>query len=76
MFAFMYIERGLNWYSDLLKLSLPDDLELNINPRNCVGTVLAINGLRKYFCVFHAKHMERRMRVSTSLILLIVQNFF
>lgn len=27
---------------------------LNINPRNCVGTVISLNGHRKYFCVFHA----------------------
>lgn len=60
----MYIERGLKWYKELLKLSLPEDLELNINPRNCVGTVLSINGHRKYFCVFHAKHTERNNKVS------------
>ncbi|XP_050500094.1 dnaJ homolog subfamily C member 16 [Diabrotica virgifera virgifera] len=59
MFSYMYIERGLKWYKELLQLSLPEERELNINPRNCVGTVLSINGHRKYFCVFHAKHMEK-----------------
>lgn len=62
MFSYIYIERGLKWYKELLQLSLPDDRDLNINPRNCVGTVLAINGHRKYFCVFHAKHMERKKK--------------
>ncbi|XP_057651813.1 dnaJ homolog subfamily C member 16 isoform X1 [Diorhabda carinulata] len=62
MFSYMYIERGLKWYKELLQLSLPEDRDLNINPRNCVGTVLSINGHRKYFCVFHAKHMEKRKK--------------
>lgn len=62
MFSYMFIERGLKWYKELLQLSLPEDRDLNINPRNCVGTVLSINGHRKYFCVFHAKHMEKRKK--------------
>lgn len=61
-FAFMYIERGLTWYKELLQLSLFKERELNINPRNCVGTVLSLNGHRKYFCVFHAKHTESRSK--------------
>lgn len=59
----MYIERGISWYKELLQLSLFEERELNINPRNCVGTVLAMNGHRKYFCVFHAKHTESRKKV-------------
>ncbi|XP_057336763.1 dnaJ homolog subfamily C member 16 [Microplitis mediator] len=58
MFSYMNMERGLNWYKKLLSLSLPDLIELNINPKNCVGTVLALNGHRKYFCIYHAKHPE------------------
>lgn len=60
MFSYMLIERGLTWYKEILELSLPDGRRLNINPRNCVGTVLALNGHRKYFCMFHAKHMEKK----------------
>ncbi|KAJ8910877.1 hypothetical protein NQ315_000508 [Exocentrus adspersus] len=67
MFSFMYIERGLTWYKELLQLSLPDERELNINPRNCVGTVLSLNGHRKYFCMFHAKHMEKRRKGANKL---------
>ncbi|KAJ3642615.1 hypothetical protein Zmor_025378 [Zophobas morio] len=62
MFSYMYIERGLSWYKELLQLSLPEERELNINPRNCVGTVLSLNGHRKYFCMFHAKHTERKSK--------------
>lgn len=63
-FGYMYIERCLLWYKELLQLSLFEERELNINPRNCVGTVLALNGHRKYFCVFHAKHTESRKKFS------------
>ncbi|KAK9890896.1 hypothetical protein WA026_012238 [Henosepilachna vigintioctopunctata] len=66
MFAYMYVERGLSWYKELLQLALPDEPDLNINPRNCVGTILALNGHRKYFCMFHAKHAERKCRKANS----------
>lgn len=58
MFAYMHIEKGLSWYSELLRLSLTESRDLNINPRNCIGTVIALNGHRKYFCMYHAKHPE------------------
>lgn len=54
----MLIEKGLSWYSELLRLSLSETRDLNINPRNCIGTVIALNGHRKYFCMYHAKHPE------------------
>ena len=52
MFAFVSLERGLEWYRRLLMPSLPDNQQLNINPKNCIGTVLSINGYRKYFCTY------------------------
>lgn len=58
MFGHMLIEKGLSWYSELLRLSLSESRDLRINPRNCVGTVIALNGHRKYFCMYHAKHPE------------------
>lgn len=61
----MYVERGLSWYKELLQLSLAEERELKINPRNCVGTVLSLNGHRKYFCMFHAKHTEKRTKKTT-----------
>jgi DnaJ family protein C protein 16 len=60
MFAIMLTDKGINWYSELLRLSLmnSEPRDLKINPRNCIGTVLALNGHRKYFCMYHAKHPE------------------
>lgn len=58
MFGYMMIERGLSWYTDMLRISLSDAPDLQINPRNCIGTVIALNGHRKYFCMYHAKHPE------------------
>jgi DnaJ family protein C protein 16 len=51
----MHVDKGggLRWYKQLLQLSLAEPRNLNINPRNCVGTVLSLNGFRRYFCVFH-----------------------
>ncbi|KAH8292525.1 hypothetical protein KR054_011439 [Drosophila jambulina] len=58
LFGHMLIEKGLPWYSELLRLSLCTNQKLQVNPRNCVGTVIALNGHRKYFCMYHAKHPE------------------
>ncbi|KAI4484446.1 hypothetical protein M0802_013044, partial [Mischocyttarus mexicanus] len=58
MFGHMSLEKGLDWYKKLLSLTLSEQKELNINARNCVGTVLSLNGHRKYFCMYHAKHPE------------------
>lgn len=58
MFAHMSLEKGLDWYKKLLSLTLFDYKELNINAKNCVGTVLSLNGHRKYFCMYHAKLPE------------------
>jgi len=54
----MSLEKGLDWYKKLLFLTLYDQKELNINAKNCVGTVLSLNGHRRYFCMYHAKHPE------------------
>ncbi|KAL5287390.1 dnajc16 family protein [Megaselia abdita] len=61
MFGHMLIEKGLCWYSELLRLSLSEPRSLQINPKNCVGTVIALNGHRKYFCVYHAKHPDSKL---------------
>ncbi|KOC69315.1 DnaJ like protein subfamily C member 16 [Habropoda laboriosa] len=58
MFGHLSLERGLDWYKKLLSLTLPEQRELNINAKNCVGTVLSLNGHHKYFCMYHAKHPE------------------
>lgn len=57
MFGYLNIERkqSREWFKDILLEALPPDTPLAINPRNCIGTVLSINGYRKYFCMYHAK---------------------
>lgn len=59
MFAYLIIEKNLEWYRNILQQALGEQRELNINPKNCIGTVIALNGFRKYFCVYHAKHPEK-----------------
>ncbi|XP_040568648.1 dnaJ homolog subfamily C member 16 [Lepeophtheirus salmonis] len=58
MFGFIYIEKGLPWFKKILNLTLPDPRDININPKNCIGTVMSLNGHRRYFCMYHAKHPE------------------
>lgn len=58
MFAFLNLEKNLEWYRRLLIQTLAEPRELNINPKNCIGTVLSLNGHRKYFCMYHAKYRE------------------
>lgn len=58
MFGLLSLEKSLDWYRNLLSLTLPEPKELNINAKKCVGTVLSLNGHRKYFCMYHAKHPE------------------
>nr|SVE76936.1 EOG090X049L [Daphnia lumholtzi]SVE77533.1 EOG090X049L [Daphnia lumholtzi] len=68
LFGWMNIDRGLPWYSKLLNLALKivdeDEgaevtLDYNsVKPKNCVGTVISLNGHRRYFCIYHARHPE------------------
>lgn len=60
MFAFLNVERAsaMEWYKRILVLGLPEPRDLNINPKNTLGTVISLNGHRKYYCLFHAKHPE------------------
>ena len=53
-----FICLGRRWYEEMLQMTLPDQREIRVNPKNCVGTVLALNGHRKYFCMYHARHAE------------------
>lgn len=70
MFAFLNIERAsaMEWYKRILVLGLPEPRDLNINPKNTIGTVISLNGHRKYYCLFHAKHPEGAYGVSTWLL--------
>lgn len=70
MFAFLNIERAsaMEWYKRILVLGLPEPRDLNINPKNTIGTVISLNGHRKYYCLFHAKHPEGAFGVSSALL--------
>jgi len=61
MFGYLNLDRtpSRDWYCELLSLSLTDtNKSIHINTRNCVGTVLSLCSLKKYFCMYHAKHPE------------------
>lgn len=61
MFGYLNLDRGpsKDWYCELLSLSLTDtNKSIHINTRNCVGTVLSLCSLKKYFCMYHTKHPE------------------
>ena len=65
LFAFVYVERARRWYEQILQMALyGNDADvadtMRVNPKNCVGTVLALNGHRRYFCMYHARHPEAR----------------
>ncbi|GFR97197.1 DnaJ-like protein subfamily C member 16 [Elysia marginata] len=62
-FAFLQLEYYLDWYRHLLEASLDFTVTLDsINNRNCIGSVLAINGFRKYYYIYHPKRARRWMR--------------
>ena len=66
MFGFLNMERqsAMLWYKKILSLGLLEQRDLRINPKNTVGTVLSLNGHRKYYCIYHAKHPEAVPKVS------------
>lgn len=58
LFGYVNMEKKatLEWYSELVKACLPEQQDIEINPYFCAGTVLALSGMRKYFCLYHLKH--------------------
>ena len=52
----------LPWYRALLAETIGNDDERlkNINATNCVGTVLSLNGPRKYYCMYEPMKQRRR----------------
>lgn len=50
------------WYRALLAETLGDDDSRlsSINATNCVGTVLALNGPRKYYCMYQPMKQRRQ----------------
>jgi len=55
VFSFVMLEQYLAWFQQLLESTVDFRRSLtNINQKNCVGTVLAVNGPRQYFSIYHA----------------------
>lgn len=70
-FAFLQLEYNIRWYKTLLERSV-DDMKLDkINIKNCIGTVLALNGFRKYYYIYSARKgrdfIRKRNNVSQAL---------
>ena len=57
LFGYLCLDKNLDWYKALLELVL-DEENLNLDKKKCIGTVLSLNGFKKYFRVYHAKHNE------------------
>lgn len=62
-FAFLQLEYNINWFRTLLEESVEDVNLDTINIKNCIGTVLAINGYRKYFYIYSAKRARQFIRM-------------
>ena len=61
-FAYLQLEYNIQWYRNLLETSI-DDVHLeNINIKNCIGTVLALNGYRKYYYIYSVKRARQFIR--------------
>ena len=64
--AFVQLEEYLPWYRSLLEATIgllenSDEAKhdlTHINLRNCLGTVLAINGQRKFYHMYHYSTMK------------------
>ncbi|CAK9301138.1 unnamed protein product [Gordionus sp. m RMFG-2023] len=67
MFGFVMISKYISWYRRLLLQVIGNNRKLVINPKNCVGTVLVVNGYRKYYCIYHARHYEASIPSSNAI---------
>lgn len=57
LFGHLCLDKNLNWYKTILQEMLGLE-SLNINKKNCIGTVLSLNGFKKYFRLYHTKYKE------------------
>ncbi|CAI5441760.1 unnamed protein product [Caenorhabditis angaria] len=73
-FGYLVVPKNLEWFRKLLEHTLPTEeattakgAEMcqtmfkrlkSINPRQCIGTVLALCGWKLYFSIYHPKHVE------------------
>ncbi|KAK3104728.1 hypothetical protein FSP39_008781 [Pinctada imbricata] len=63
-FAFLQLEDYGGWYLQLLQESASKSIS-KINVHNCIGTVLAINGHRKYYYMYQPKKARRWVKQTT-----------
>lgn len=61
-FAFLQLEYNIGWFRTLLEESIEEVNLDNINIKNCIGTVLALNGYRKYYYIYSAKRARQFIR--------------
>lgn len=62
-FSFLRLESYIGWYQHLLEDSVGHKVRMeNININNCIGTVLALNGIRKYYYIYQPKKARKWIR--------------
>nr|XP_022341164.1 dnaJ homolog subfamily C member 16-like [Crassostrea virginica]XP_022341165.1 dnaJ homolog subfamily C member 16-like [Crassostrea virginica] len=62
-FAFLRLESYIGWYQHLLEDSVGHKVCIeSININNCIGTVLALNGTRKYYYIYQPKKARKWIR--------------
>ncbi|KAK7093775.1 dnaJ homolog subfamily C member 16-like [Littorina saxatilis] len=62
-FGFLQLEYYISWYQHLLEQSMSFKVKLSsINIRNCIGTVIALNGYRKYYYMYHPRNAQKWIR--------------
>lgn len=60
LFGYLCLDKNLDWYRSLLEQVLGQEI-LNLNKKYCIGTVLSLNGFKRYFRLYHTKHNESLM---------------
>ena len=74
-FAYMFIEKGQSWFMDILQKAMYDsDRTQNINPKNCVGTVLALNAYRRLVHIYKIIHLNLKIQMLAGKIENLCQN--
>lgn len=64
-FGFLNLDLYMGWYRHLLEESTDRKIDRNnMKIRNCLGTVLAINGHRNYYYIYHPKPARKWIRHS------------
>lgn len=49
----------LEWYRRVLQQTLVNlNRRLQLIPHKCIGTVLVLNGMRRYYSIYHAMHRD------------------